>query len=252
MSEPSSTAQRQQRQQQGFVVGLITLPFRFVAVLFGSLLLNIAIECIGIYALWPEEGWRHSKQMFEYELAQLSNDFKRSALVQEPGRSVNTIIQLAYESVLIKTGIIRSLKETSERAAGAAGAHADQTYPPHYYIALLYTHLENNLIAAAFSVLVFIVRLLVLCLSVPLLLMAAFIGLVDGLVQRDIRRFGAGRESGYIYHRAKACVMPLLTWPWVIYLALPVSLSATWILLPSAILMAITLALAASTFKKYL
>lgn len=249
MSEPSSTAQRQQRQQQGFVFGLITLPFRFVAVLFGSLLLNIVIECIGMYAFWPEDGWRHSRQMFEHELTQLSSDFKRSALVQEPGRSANAIVQLVYEGVLIKTGIIRSLKETSE---GAARAHAETTHQPHYYIALLYMHLENNLIAAAFCVLVFVVRLIVLFLSVPLLFMAAFIGLVDGLVQRDIRRFGAGRESGYVYHRAKACVMPLLTWPWVIYLALPVSLNAAWILLPGAILLAITLALTASRFKKYL
>lgn len=88
MSEPSSTAQRQQRQQRGFVFGLITLPFRFVAVLFGSLLLNIVIECIGMYAFWPEDGWRHARQMFEYELGQLSSDFKRSVLVQEDRKSV--------------------------------------------------------------------------------------------------------------------------------------------------------------------
>lgn len=43
-----------------------------------------------------------------------------------------------------------------------------------------------------------------------------------GLVRRDIRRFSAGRESGFIYHRAKASLIPLAVLPWVTYLALPV------------------------------
>src|SRR3546814_7807759 len=62
------------------------------------------------------------------------------------------------------------------------------------YIGLVYVNVESNLIAAAYTTLVFLVRLLVLCLTLPLFLMAAFVGLVDGLVRRDIRRFGAGRE----------------------------------------------------------
>src|SRR3546814_10688164 len=91
------------------------------------------------------------------------------------------------------------------------------------YIGLVYVNVESNLIAAAYTTLVFLVRLLVLCLTLPLFLMAAFVGLVDGLVRRDIRRFGAGRESGFIYHRARASLIPLAVLPWVTYLALPVS-----------------------------
>ncbi len=40
--------------------------------------------------------------------------------------------------------------------------------------------MESYLIAAAYTTLVFLVRLLVLCLTLPLFLMAAFVGLVDG------------------------------------------------------------------------
>ncbi|MCI0997766.1 TIGR03747 family integrating conjugative element membrane protein [Pseudomonas corrugata] len=249
MSGPTASAQHQQRQQQGLFINLLTLPFRFVAVLLGSLLLNIVIECIGMYVFWPEEGWRHSQQMFEYELVQLSTDFKRSALVQEPGRSARKIVQFVYDEVLVSTGIAHALMSTSQRAQEVRIADARS---PRDYIAGFYSHLENNLIAAAFSVLIFIVRLLVLFLSVPLFLVAAFIGLIDGLVQRDIRRFGAGRESGYVYHRAKACMMPLLTFPWVIYLALPVSVNASFILLPCAALLGGVISLTASRFKKYL
>lgn len=65
------------------------------------------------------------------------------------------------------------------------------------------------MIAAGFTVLTFIVRLLVLVLKLPPFLLAVFVGLVDGLVRRNIRKFGAGRESGFVYHRAKAALMLL-------------------------------------------
>lgn len=115
MSDLASTAQRQQQKQQGVLITLLTLPFRFVAVLLGSLLLSILIECIGMYTLWPEEGWRHSEQMFEFELGQLSNNFKRSTLVQEPGRTTSKVIEVAYDALMVKTGIVKSLKKKHRR-----------------------------------------------------------------------------------------------------------------------------------------
>src|SRR3546814_3269076 len=121
-----------------------------------------------------------------------------------------------------------------------------------YYLGLVYVTVESKLIAAAYTTLCFLVRLLVLCLTLPLFLMAAFVGLVDGLVRRDIRRFGAGRESGFIYHRARASLIPLAVLPWVTYLALPVSVNPLLILLPSAALLGVAVCIAAATFKKYL
>ncbi|MBN0364558.1 TIGR03747 family integrating conjugative element membrane protein, partial [Pseudomonas aeruginosa] len=111
---------------------------------------------------------------------------------------------------------------------------------------------ESYLIAAAFTTLTFLVRLLVLVLTLPLIFTAAFVGLIDGLVRRDVRRFGAGRESGFIYHRAKASLMPLAVLPWATYLALPISVHPLVILLPSAALLWMAVSLTAGSFKKYL
>jgi integrating conjugative element membrane protein (TIGR03747 family) len=88
--------------------------------------------------------------------------------------------------------------------------------------------------------------------ALPLILTAAFVGLIDGLVRRDVRRFGAGRESGFIYHRAKASLMPLAVLPWITYLALPISVHPLLILLPSAALLGLAVSLTAGSFKKYL
>ena len=97
MTDPAVAAQRQQVRQQGLIAGLVTLPFRFFGVLCGSLLLCIVIECIGLHFFWPEQGWHHAQGMLDYELAQVSENFTRSVLVQEPGRSARWLIEHAYD-----------------------------------------------------------------------------------------------------------------------------------------------------------
>ena len=248
-SDPAVAVQRQQQRQTGLIAGLITLPFRFFGVLCGALLLSIAIECVGMHFLWPEQGWHHAQNMLHKELDQLSAHFTRSALVQEPGRTAHHLVEQGYEWLFVKSGFLDWMRDAATQAR--AGSH--QTAKDfRYYIGQTYVHVESDLIAAAYTALVFLVRLLVLCLTLPLLLMAAFVGLVDGLVRRDVRRFGAGRESGFIYHRAKATLMPLAVLPWVTYLALPISVHPLFILLPCAALLGLATDIAAGSFKKYL
>jgi len=249
MSDPAVAAQRQQIRQQGLLVGSITLPFRLFGVLCGSLFLCVLIECIGMHFFWPEEGWHHAQNMLNRELALVSESFTRSVIVQEPGRSAKHLMELAYDCLFVQSGLLDWMRDAASQARAGAQNHAHDF---RYYMALVYVHVESYLIASAYTVLVFLVRLLVLTLTLPLLLLAAFVGLVDGLVRRDVRSFGAGRESGFVYHRARAVLMPLAVLPWVIYLALPISVHPLLVMLPSAMLLGGAVDIAAATFKKYL
>ncbi|ASD11671.1 TIGR03747 family integrating conjugative element membrane protein [Pseudomonas aeruginosa] len=249
MSDAASTAQHQQNRRRGLIIGLITLPLRLFGVLVASLLISIVVECVGMHLFWQDQGWRHSQSMLQYELGHLSNHFTRSVVVQEPGRTAHRLVDTGYQWVFVKTGLIERMSHTAERARAPARSGARDF---RYFISQAYTWAENYLVAAAFTMLTFMVRLLVLVLSLPLIFTAAFVGLVDGLVRRDIRRFGAGRESGFIYHRAKASLLPLAVLPWVIYLAMPVSAHPLLILLPSAALLGLAVDLTAGSFKKYL
>lgn len=249
MSDPAVAAQRAQQRQQGAVASLVTLPFRFFGVLCGSLLLCIVIECVGMHFFWPQEGWHHAQAMLNHELDQFSTHFMRSALVQEPGRTAHALVEHAYDWLFVKSGLLEWIRDASAQAS--AGAR-NRAHDFRYYMALVYVHVEAYVIAAAYTVLTFLVRFFVLMLTLPLFLLAAFVGFVDGLVRRDIRRFGAGRESGFIYHRAKSSLMPLAVLPWVTYLALPISVHPLLILLPSAMLLGIAMDMTAATFKKYL
>src|SRR5690606_11447281 len=226
MKEPVGTAQRQQAASRGFFVRLLSLPWRLFGMLCASLLLSILVECVGLHLFWREQGWRHAEAMLDYELEQLSSQFTRSALVREPGRTAQRLVDGAREWLYVNSGLQQLRREAS---------HAPATSPSglpnaRYYLGQGYVWIDSYLLAAAYTTLPFLVRLLVLALRLPLLLLAAFVGLVDGLVRRDIRRFGAGRESGFVYHRAKALLMPVAMLPGVGYLGLPVSLHPLWIL----------------------
>lgn len=90
------------------------------------------------------------------------------------------------------------------------------------------------MLAAVYVTFTFIVRLTILVLTTSLFLLNMFISFVDGLVRRDLRKFGAGRESSFVYHRAKRAVLPMLIVPWIIYLSLPILLNPMMIFSPCA------------------
>jgi integrating conjugative element membrane protein (TIGR03747 family) len=240
-------------QRQGFIARIVSLPFQLFGILCGALLLSIIIECVGMRFFWPDEGWHHASRMLDHELHQLSGQFTHSLLANEPGKAARALVDKAYTGLFVKSGLLDWMKRAAEQSrAPARDADADAKKDFRYYVSRLYLWLEDFLIASAFTVLVFCTRLIVLTLTLPLFLLAALTGLVDGLVRRDIRKFGAGRESGYLYHRARASIFPLLMLPWTLYLALPVSLHPLWILLPAAVLLSLAANLAAGSFKKYI
>ena len=95
-------------------------------------------------------------------------------------------------------------------------------------------------------------RLAIVVLSLGVFALAAVMGLIDGLVQRDLRRFGGGLESGFLYHHLKTGLKPLLIAPMLIYLTWPAPLSPTWVFVPPAIGLGVLVALTVAKFKKYL
>jgi integrating conjugative element membrane protein (TIGR03747 family) len=248
MTDSAAVAQRQQAPPQGVIAGILTLPLRCFGMLCGSLLLSILIECVGMHWFWPKQQWHHAEGLLNYELAQLSSYFTQSVIVRDPGRTANQLVQSTYETIFVESGVLDWVHETSARAR----ASAQHSRGFKFYLGLIYAHLEVYVIATAYTVLTVLVRVLVLGLTLPLYLTAAFVGLVDGLVRRDIRRFGAGRESGFVYHRARASIVPLAVLPWVAYLALPVSVHPLFILLPCAVFLSIAVNITTGAFKKYL
>ena len=242
-----TTGDRPSSRPQGFVGNLLALPLRLFGMLCGALLLSILIEYVCMHFLWPQQRWHHAQSMLDFELQQLSQDFRESVLVRNPTQTALHAVDWTVEHLFVKTGLMAYVHERAE----------NENHPAHgsglaRLLGLTVRGMEDYARAAGYALLTFVVRLIVLMLSMPLFVLAWFVGLIDGLARRDIRRFGAGRESGFLYHRARALLPALVVLPWVAYLALPVSLQPLWILLPSAVLLGLVTDLTAGSFKKYL
>jgi integrating conjugative element membrane protein (TIGR03747 family) len=238
---PTNPPQTQRRP--GLILGTLELCLRLLGLLFASLVFSILLEFAGMLWFWPEQGWHHSHAMWLSELGWLSNHFKSSLIVQEPAQATWNALEHLNDWLIVRSGWVQSdtqLKLLS-REASLQGQFAR-----------VYVVMQDYLLAALFTVFTFVVRLAVLTLATPLFLLAVLTGMVDGLMRRDLRKFGADRESSFVYHRAKRTLLPLIMSPWVIYLALPWSVNPILILLPCAALLGWMVAITAATFKKYL
>lgn len=106
--------------------------------------------------------------------------------------------------------------------------------------------------SAATGLQLFSARLAVLVLTLPLLSLAALGGFADGLVAWFLRRTGGGRESGFIYHRAKRAVAYSLVLTAAVYLVPPIPMNPRWVLPPLLLVFASGIRFATAYFKKYL
>ena len=230
-------------QRPGLIGSAIGLVLRIIGLLIASLLFSILIEFAGLLLFWGDQGWRHSQAMLNSELGWLSEHFKYSLIIKQPGPTIVQWLNFLNQWLLVKTGFA----DFAQQARVSSQGNGFWSWTNQLYVSI-----EDFVLAAVYVTFTFVVRLTILVLATPLFLLVMFTGFVDGLMRRDLRKFGAGRESSFVYHRAKRAIKPLLIVPWVIYPSLPFSLNPVAILLPCAVILGAAVAITATTFKKYL
>jgi integrating conjugative element membrane protein (TIGR03747 family) len=240
-----ATDPRRPLSQPGTFSRILTALAQALKWLLLSLLFSIVIEWIGMVSWWEEQGSAHSRQMLAVELNYLNADFRRSLLTSDPlrfarnlsGRFYHVLFELTRFADLIEW--VAPVPSTGEEGIRA---RLHRVYRPT----------AEFILAAMQMTQVFAVRLAILTLATPVFGLFAGVALVDGLVRRDLRRWGGGRESSFVYHYAKKAAFPLVIIACVLYLALPFSLHPSWVILPFAIGFGLAVTVTASTFKKYL
>ena len=231
--------------RQGLISKALSTLAQAIQWLLLSLVFSVIVEWAGMVLWWPDEGLDHSRGMLAAELGYLDADFRRSVVTSDPARFARTVADKTYYALFEFTRIVDALEWISRPpAAGEEGLR------PRFH--RLYRPIADFVVAAMQMTQVFSVRLAILTLATPVFVLFTLVALVDGFVQRDLRRWGGGRESSFVYHWAKRSALPLLVLSWVVYLALPFSLHPTFVILPFATLFALSVAVTASSFKKYL
>ncbi len=245
----SNRTSAQQSTEQGMIGLTITRLLQVIFFFIMTLFFSIVIEWIGMATeYWEEPGVEHSEQMLVQELNYLNEDFKRSVIVDQPMAFAKNFADSFYHATFVATG----MKSAVIWLATPTPITAEKTKGFRSTLHGYYQVVEDYVFAAMIVIQIFAVRLAVLILAFPVFILLALLGLIDGLVQRDIRRWSGGRESSFVYHWAKKILYPSLILPWIIYLAMPVSVHPNLVVLPFAVLFAISVTVMASTFKKYL
>ncbi|WP_158456755.1 TIGR03747 family integrating conjugative element membrane protein [Pseudomonas fluorescens] len=230
-------------QRPGLIVSAVRLVLRVIGVLIASLLLSILIEFAGLLLFWGDQGWHHSQAMLNSELGWLSEHFRSSLIIQQPGQTIANWLGFLNHWLLVKTGFADFAQQARVSSQGTGYWS---------WFNQLYVGIEDFVLAVVHVAFTFVVRLMILTLATPLFMLAMVTGFVDGLMRRDLRKFGAGRESSFVYHRAKRAVTPSLVAPWLIYLSLPFPLNPLIIFLPCAAILGVATAITAAAFKKYI
>lgn len=218
-------------RKKGFIVSI-------VSTLFFSLFISIVIECIGITFFWTELGDSHSEEMLDAEFGYLNKDFVNSIILSDPVVFTENIIANTYHFLAVETGL-------NEIVNGTVNEKSSIVY--------IYINSVGVYVKAIINIiLIFLIRLVILILSIPIFILAAIVGCVDGLVRRDIRRFGAGRESSFLYYHSKAWIKPMLILSWLIYLSVPFTIHPNAVFIPMAFLFGLSISITFGSFKKYL
>lgn len=201
------------RPPQGPIGWLLSLAGRFIGLVIGTLVLRVVLELAGLYFWWPQEADRHVFQVMKQE---------------------HTELVLALQSHPLGNEILVQLEK---------GANC---------VLMANRLLQKPFIALAYTLVSFMQRLVWLAAMLPLLCLCAVIGLTEGLVRRDLRRFGSGLESTFLHRYVIRSGSSVATTLWVFYLAQPLFLPAILLLLPAALWPGITVWMAAGSFKRWL
>lgn len=231
--------------QQGLLAKCLTGTAKLIQWLLLSLLFSILVEWAGMVLWWPDKGIEHSRTMLATEIGYLDSDFRQSVVSSDPARFAQRIADSTFHYLFEITQFVDFIR-------WIATVPAEDEMGVRPVLHKIYRFVADFVIAMMQITQVFSVRLAILVLATPIFLLLSLVALVDGLVQRDLRRWCGGRETSFVYHHAKRATVPLIILAWVTYLSLPFSLHPTLIVLPFAAAFGLTVAVTSSTFKKYL
>mgnify|MGYP000647787959 CR=1 FL=1 len=217
-------------RRPGLIGGLALLPGALVGFCLGAWMLAIALEWLGDAFFWRNTCASHSEQVL-----QATWQWWRGSA----GAPAWLVEDLALASDTLQQGIAALIASLN----GQSGLFWTETVT---------TVIRCALLSAGNITLIFLLRLAILLQALPLFVLIIVVGLIDGLVRRDLRRFGAGHESGFVYHHARRMIGSSLAATGIVWLALPVFFGLGYVLVLGAIANGMAISVAICTFKKYL
>lgn len=241
MAKETKTSPPPKRKEPGLIGKGFGWIMGMIYWLLMSLVFSVAIEWAGIAFIWQEEGSTHSEKVLQQDYRYLNERVAHSA-----NRLVAGIRNTANQ---VNHSIENSNGFTNAKKRLRNNQNARVVYQ---WITTIEKECQPYLESVPNILQIFFVRQAILILSMPAFLLFGVIGLVDGLVERDLRRWGGGRESSVMYNIARKSVFRFFIGACVIYLSFPDSIAPAWIIIPFAVAFGLSVRITFERFKKYL
>jgi hypothetical protein len=230
--ERDKREQKTEEGRKGLLFTVLTLPFVILSALLISALVSFVIEAAGIaFDWWDEPGVLHSQKMVEQEIYYLNDRLEKNILEPLTGVTVQDAFEKTVGNVAKFINWIGLGSYGKSQADGGFGAYIG---------------------AAANMIILTCIRFLVFIFALVLYVLFGWVGLSIGLLERDKRKAGGGRESGTIFQLARACVPISIALPLFLYLTWPNSIDPVWIMFPFAAGFGLAVAYMAASYKKYI
>ncbi|MFN3493255.1 MAG: TIGR03747 family integrating conjugative element membrane protein [Hydrogenophaga sp.] len=220
---------------------------------------GLAIEIAGSYTLWKDKGERHAQELVQQDLQHIAQA-PRSLMVRDTVALSERIVA-AVEAPYRALGLLSWYERHHGSATGAASSAAASPQKQGGAMlkgvrqanASIQSLLSRWVVMSMYVLQDVLLRLSVAFFALPAFVLACLVGLVDGLVRRDLRRWGGGRESSFVYHHAKRYTGWALTGGFGLYLAWPFGgFNPAYMVFIFTTLVAFTMSTTVSAFKKYL
>lgn len=228
--------------EMGFGLLFVTLFAWFIGMM---------IEIVGSLTLWSDLQENHALQIVQQDLEYIAQA-PRSLLVRDTvGWSEGVVrnVRLPYERFQVIAWYQRQQAIHQATVEGVTDDLRLNTARANRSMQLL---LSRWAITSMYVMQDVLLRLSVAAFAAPAFILACLVGVVDGLVRRDLRRWGGGRESSFVYHHAKRYTAWALTGGFGLYLAWPFgNFNPSHMVIVFTVLVAFSMSTTVATFKKY-
>jgi len=219
--------------------GAILAPFRYLAyltlLLAGMLLAAWVIDAFLVFKIWPD-GMRPLEAAIATTAAAVDGSYG-IALIRAQG--------VVWAKGLYHALFVASAIEQIITADPQQLTPFDQTVQ-RFFVSML-----PALQVAMLATKLYGLRLALWLSAILPAVLGYAVGMVDGLVERSIRRYSGGRESATLYHRAKYAIAGAVGLWLFVFVCLPIPLEVSWCSWVAAGVIGVLSRLQWKYYKKY-
>lgn len=247
MSENKKTAAAQSPAKPSGLLGSVT------TCLTTTFFIMVAAWCF----LSAVEGWRSLHQhRVEASLNRIDALLTIHSWISPPAWVNRVQAYYAHWRTSVMKNETSCLNNLSGISQGLFQFHGDSSSPEHNPFAKKFTQtcsvMKSKILPLLSGTLAVVLkRFWVFMMALPLFLLSLIVGFVDGLVQRDIRKFKGARESTLLFHKIKRSGTALFFLPLFAYFAWLSPVSPAWFFVPMAVALGFWLTFSVRFFKKY-